>query len=561
MAAIRVAAALALVESVLITRLMSYGLLSQYREGAVANAILVLATTLVANLSSLIVWWTVINPTIRSPFQHLPRPTVSPENKHTSINPKFLTSFQWLLLRVAFTRHPRTAFLSYLSASIPNNGILALWGIVRYRLLLTTTDVTTELLVHRAYDFTKLANIRQFMTHLLGSGLVVLEGEPHKILRKSSLQAFGHRQVQSLYPAMWDKALSFVGEMEKDISRTGGVVDMASWAYKVTVDVIGIAVLGRDFDSLRKPDDALIENYKRAIGPGLRLYRILAVWLSFEFVQKLPWGKNRVFNESTAVMKEICRETVLRRKKEIIKAKRGTGKDEVSGDILSQLIKTSDLSDVELADQLLTYLIAGHDTTQSAFLWACYLLTKHPEWQKTLREEIRNGLLTNQNDLRVGDRLEKLAVLNGVVHETLRLYPVIPVTSRVAVRDTMLGGVPIPKGTEVLVSPWVINHAVEAWGETAGDFDPARWIDADGRPNTHGGARSMYDFATFLHGPRSCIGMQFAKAELRCLIAALVSRFEWELAMADEDVVPGGVISITPLKGLRLKLRKVGDGD
>ncbi|KAI0453585.1 cytochrome P450 [Xylaria acuta] len=391
MGTIRIAALLALVESLLVTRLMSYGLLPQYQEDAFANAIWVLATILTANLSSLILWWTVIDPTLRSPFRRLPRPKVSPrffhqtpdpENTHQSPIP---ISFQWLLLRVALARFPRTELLSNLSRSIPNNGIFALWG----------RDA--------------LENIRQFMTRLLGSGL---EGEPHKVLRKSSLQAFGHQQ------------------MEKDVGepRTGGVVDMASWAYKIAADVIGIAVLGRDFGSLGNADDALIANYKRTIRPGLRLYRILAVWLSFEFAQKPPWKKNEVFNESTAVMKKhICRETLLERK-EIAAGMNGGGReDEVSGD-------------------------------------------------------------------------------------------------------------------------------------TAGDFDPRRRIDADGRPNTHGGARSMCAFATFLHDPRSCIGMQFAKAELRCLIAALASRCEWSLAMADEDVVLGGVISITPFKGLRLRLRKV-EGD
>ncbi|KAI0468001.1 cytochrome P450 [Xylaria cf. heliscus] len=542
MGAIPIAALLALVETLFATRLMSYGVLPRYRDDAFANAIWVLATILTANISSLILWRTVIDPTLRSPFRHLPQP-------------------KWLLLRVALARFPRTEFLSQLSRSIPNTGILALWGVTRYVLLLTNADVATELLVNKAYDFEKLENIRRFMTHLLGSGLIVLEGETHKVLRKSSLQAFGHRQVLHLYPAMWEKALAFVREIEsQDVAGVGdGIVDMASWAYKVTVDVIGIAVLGRDFDSLKNADDALIENYKRAIGPGLRLYRLLAVWLSFEFVQKLPWKKNGEFNESTAVMKRICRETVLQRKKEIgAKMKGEAGDDEVSEDILSHLIKTSDLSDVELADQLLTYLIAGHDTTQSAFLWACYLLTKHPEWQITLRKEIKHGL-SDSTRVGIGENIEKLPVLNGVIHEALRLYPIIPMTSRVAIRDTVLNGTPIPKGTEVLVSPWVINYAAEAWGDTAEQFDPQRWIDADGRPNTHGGARSTYDFGTFLHGPRSCIGMQFAKAELRCLIAALVSCFEWSLGMPDDDVVLGGVISITPHKGLRLRLRKVED--
>ncbi|RYC65398.1 hypothetical protein CHU98_g806 [Xylaria longipes] len=194
MAAIRVAALLALVESLLVTRLMSYGLLPRYREDAFTNAIRVLATIFIANISSLILWRTIIDPTLRSPFRHLPKPKVgNSPNQTPGSDPRILISF----------------------LSIPNNGILAVWGVARYRLLLTNTDVTTELLVNRAYDFEKLENIRQFMTHLLGSGLVVLEGEPRKVLRKSSLQAFGHHQVQSLYPAMWDKALAFVEQMEK----------------------------------------------------------------------------------------------------------------------------------------------------------------------------------------------------------------------------------------------------------------------------------------------------------------------------------------------------------
>lgn len=80
-----------------------------------------------------------------------------------------------------------------------------------------------------------------------------------------------------------------------------------------------------------------------------------------------------------------------------------------------------------------------------------------------------------------------------------------------------------------------------------------------GKPNYTGGASSNYDFMTFLHGPRSCIGQNFARAELRCLLAAMASRFEWTLDMAVEDVVPGGAITIKPQNGLHLRLKAVGE--
>ena len=107
-----------------------------------------------------------------------------------------------------------------------------------------------------------------------------------------------------------------------------------------------------------------------------------------------------------------------------------------------------------------------------------------------------------------------------------------------------------------MVSPWAVNRQRELWGDDAEEFKPERWIE-DGKPNNSGGADSNYSLLTFLHGPRSCIGQGFAKAELRCLVAAFIKVFSWELDMK-EDPVPAGVITIKPEKGLHVKLNTVG---
>jgi cytochrome P450 len=102
-----------------------------------------------------------------------------------------------------------------------------------------------------------------------------------------------------------------------------------------------------------------------------------------------------------------------------------------------------------------------------------------------------------------------------------------------------------------------VNRYTALWGSDSTVFSLDKWIGEDGKPNTTGGVESNFANMTFLHGPRGCIGQGFAKAELRCLLATFVMRFRWDLGMKEEEVVPGGVVSIRPANGLHLKLQKV----
>lgn len=109
----------------------------------------------------------------------------------------------------------------------------------------------------------------------------------------------------------------------------------------------------------------------------------------------------------------------------------------------------------------------------------------------------------------------------------------------------------IPKGTEVILSPWATNRSPELWGEDADEFKPERWL-KDGEK-----AMNSYEFITFLHGPRSCIGQGFARSELKCLLAALVLRFRLALARPGEVPEPAGAVTIKPKNGMRLKLTEI----
>lgn len=179
--------------------------------------------------------------------------------------------------------------------------------------------------------------------------------------------------------------------------------------------------------------------------------------------------------------------------------------------------------------------------------------------QCKVREEIRQALSAEsltEHTTDLAGILERLPYLNGVIRETLRLYPTVPLTMREAIQDTHLGDQLIPKGTVIVLSIWLMNRSPEVWGPTAANFHPERWI-TNGRPNQNGGASSNYEFLTFLHGPRSCIGQGFAKAEMRCLLTTMIASFSWDLAMDDSKVLPRGVVTIKPGNGLYIKLKPI----
>ena len=207
---------------------------------------------------------------------------------------------------------------------------------------------------------------------------------------------------------------------------------------------------------------------------------------------------------------------------------------------------------------MLTHIFR-HDTTASALTWVTWLLSIHPQVQDRLRAECNTHLgdrADSEIDASTFDT-KTMPYLTAVCNETLRFYPTVPGTARVAAQETKIGKASIPTGTEALICPWAINRDPTLWGEDAGTFNPERWL--HGENAAHGGAASPYALLTFIHGPRSCIGQAFAQLEMKVLLAVLVTRFKFELSNPEEKVEIGGFPTIKPKNGLRLKLQNLKD--
>jgi len=449
------------------------------------------------------------------------------------------------------------------------------------RLVVVGPEALSEVLVKKSYDFKKPRPLRTFLRRILGDGLIIVEGDEHKFQRKHIMPVFSFRHIKDLYPMMWKKAVLLTEGLNAEINhyrdpsqdeKTGnGVAEINHWANKVTMDIIGVAGLGYEFNTLKSGDDPLVQNYEELLEPTKEKLTYFACQILFPqaIVNRLPWKMNDVMKNVTGNLGRICGDLV-RQKREAIKV---NGEEHL--DILSVLIKSNNFSDKQLVDQLLTFLAAGyvyirchmkdvsdvssHETTSSAFTWVTNLLATHPDIQTQLREEIRAAIPSSPDaSVDIAEILESLPLLNGVCNETLRLYPTVPITLRDAVKDTTIAGTFIPRGSTLHLIPWATNRSRDLWGPDANEFKPERWIDAKtGKPNNTGGSSSNYNILTFLHGPRSCIGKDFAKAELRCLVAAFVGAFEMELADPNYVAIPHGVITTKPKDGMPLRLKSV----
>lgn len=214
------------------------------------------------------------------------------------------------------------------------------------------------------------------------------------------------------------------------------------------------------------------------------------------------------------------------------------------------------MTEDQITNELLTFIAAGHETSANALLWASYVLAVHPDIQTRLRREITSHFEAGKTP--TYEQLESLVYLHNFCREILRRYCPALMTFREALKDLTICGTFIPRGTVLLLLPAVASRTAWVWGEDVDEFKPERWENLAGTE-----ADSPYAFGAFMHGPRICIGKQFAMVEFKVLVVELVTRFEF--GMTEELEGLGGReprttnpgMGYVPAGGMRVKFRKI----
>lgn len=352
-------------------------------------------------------------------------------------------------------------------------------------------EANQYILAQRAENFeTRSASI---LTPLLGQGLLVIDGAQHRRHRTIMNPAFHKQRVTAYAETMIELA-------DRAMARwpAGRPVRLFEETRYITLDIVARTIFGVDLgarrDTLTPSITAMLSFFDTPI----------PVQLAPISPPVGPWRRLRA---GRAAFDEAIQAAINERREA----------PSAGVDILSDLMEARDeagrpLSDQEIADELTTILLAGHDTTVSLFAWMVMLLCQHPEVLERVRAEqeaVLDGRLPTAADLRA------MPYLDTVISETLRLYPPAWMAPRRSVEGFSFAGHDIPPRTRVLYSQWVTHRLPEHFADPD-SFRPERF------DRERGERHPAYSYIPFAAGTRVCIGMSFALIEAKALMSVLL---------------------------------------
>lgn len=355
--------------------------------------------------------------------------------------------------------------------------------------VLVGPEAARFVLVQARHEF-RWRNERDPVTDLLGHGVLVEDGETHDHLRGLMAPSL-HRRMLDQYAEIMHRSTKEV----VDTWRPGMVVDMLVEMRKIALLILVRTLFAEDFAAQIRPLWKAILGVISYISPGL--------WM---LIPAMPRGQYR---RAIKRMDQYLYAVIDRRRAQP-KERSGEGSD-----MISALIQAG-LDDTWIRDQLLTMLIAGHDTSTALLAWTWYLLGEHPaELQKVVDEAM--GVATSVS---ASEATHSLPRLDRVLTESLRLYPPIHLGSRVAARDLVFQGFDIPAETRVIYSIYLTQRHSGYWDQP-GAFNPER--------HQPGQRAVPYAWLAFGGGPRNCIGAAFGRVEALLVMSHILQRFKVEL--------------------------------
>ncbi|MFE3824526.1 cytochrome P450 [Streptomyces sp. NPDC059092] len=371
-----------------------------------------------------------------------------------------------------------------------------------------------QVLASQAANFRKDDAFSMEMRETFGNGLLSSLDEDHLRQRRLLSPLFTKRKVAEYARAVCDEVDALCGEWE----ASGGTrADLNEDMSRLTVRMITRILFGSDAEEAA--------SVVRRCMPVLGTYTLKRGLMPVNLPRSLPTTANRRAAAAQAELYALCDRFIERR--------RGSGEapgPDGADDLLTLLINArsdedSPLTDRELRDQALVFLLAGSDTTATSLTFAMHLLARHQDVQDSTRAEVLAAL---------GDRrptpedLDAIPALERVVKEAMRLYPAAPVLIRRAAEAAVIGGHAIPAGSYVYVCPWVTHRHPAYWPDPE-RYDPDRFL-----PERESG-RSRYAWFPLGGGPRSCIGNHFAMLQMKLAVAMLLQRYRFTGA---EEAVP-----------------------
>ncbi|MBP0446826.1 cytochrome P450 [Roseomonas sp. SSH11] len=402
----------------------------------------------------------------------------------------------------------------------------------RERYFVTSPEMIQEVLLTQADAFAKSEAMRRALAPALGDAILTADGDRWRWQRRAVAPIFRPDRVQSFLSPMIEAAAR---TRDRWLALPPGTeIELGHEMMRMTFDIIVETMLSGH----AAIDVARVEN-------GITTYLESTGWaIAFAMVKAPGWtpfpGQRRA-----ARARDYLRGELLR----LVSERRRLGSERE--DLIALLLAARDpesgqaMDDRDIADNLLTFITAGHETTALALTWAFYLLARHPEEEDRLLAEITQA--TGGAPLKP-EVVPRLVRTRQAVQEVLRLYPPAPIIARGATRPVEVGGHRIAAGTTVLIPAYATHRLPGIWPDPH-RFDPGRFAPAEVK------ARHRYAWIPFGAGPRICIGLGFAMEEATAILATLLPAIRLR---PEPGFNPGLQMRITlrPARGMPMRITR-----
>lgn len=375
-----------------------------------------------------------------------------------------------------------------------------------------------------AKNYRKGANYDE-LKPFLGQGLFTSEGDFWRRQRRLAQPAFHHKRLAMLATTMAEEATGLV-QRWSTAAKNGDVIDVAPEMMRITLTVVSRTLFGVDLGTDAGEFGSTLTYVLRATDRRLNaIVRLPRAW---------PLPGNQKYAKAIRTLDGYIN-NIISRRRELLKDPNRTTEHH---DLLAMFLEARDedtgegMTDQQLRDEVITIVLAGHETTALALSWALYELAKHPAIYRAVRDEARAVL---------GDRdatwedFPKLQLTNRVVQEALRMYPPVWIFERQSINDDVIDGVKVPANSTVAISTYTMHHDPRYWDQPEG-FDPDRFLPENAEK------RHKFAFLPFGGGPRICIGNQFALCEAAIILATIARTYNMQL---DPTQIPEPEVALT----------------
>jgi cytochrome P450 len=389
----------------------------------------------------------------------------------------------------------------------------------RSSFILNTPDAIRHVLVDNFENYTRTPAGLRVLRPMLGQGLLIAEGRAWRHQRRTLAPAFTPRAVTTLVPHM----IAVTDETVEKLKASGNApVDLREKMQRMTLEIAGRTMFSLGMDR----HGGTLRDFVMEYGARLARPHFLDLLLPLGWPSPQDVSRARFRKRWTAFVRMLMTE------------RRAAGKNDNAppSDLFDLMGAARDpetgaaFTDEQLADEVATMILAGHETTATALFWSLYLLALDSATQEELAAEVK-GIAING-----AAEIERLKFTRAVIDEAMRLYPPAFLIARAALGPDTIAGMPVKKKDVIMIAPWLLHRHEKHWRDPNA-FVPSRFMTAT--------PPDRFAYLPFGVGPRICIGAHFALVEATLALAKIIGAFRISL-IDKEPVMPIGVVTTQP---------------